>query len=473
MVDGQIVRFLYMKYLEPVTSAAEFAAKLNARVIASLDESSAVAQRVANKLAQRQFGNPWFCGICSFILLSLHALAWNAGSRFDGLDIIASAAAFNPIAFLSDPMRIIDTTLLHASWVHVLTNFMGFAVYGSVIERILGWRCVLAMFVVGSIVSIAASVIFSGTDLRVGASGGVMSFLGVFLFIVAIKPFPLPGTMLGMPMWIFVPLSVLSLGIFVPGVDWVAHTAGVTTGILAGAIMFRGAKQRLIDELLPVRIPTVLFLGCCVLIGAAIIDVSMRVTNLARGGRAATIEQILHSSASSDLITDVAWDELIERRESQSAVPNTIARLRQDHHLSAISRGFLAALLSIRGDADAAFSEQRAALLAVTSDDPARASRYAARLVRFAEEVPTAARMDLIASERCMEEISVQRAAGVPTRLEFVVHTKVGNEQHAANANDREQLSLRAAASTDCRASKSAWRINPDDWNHTVAMFHR
>ena len=93
--------------------------------------------------------------------------------------------------------------------------------------------------------------------------------------------------------------------------------------------------------------------------------------------------------------------------------------------------------------------------------------------LRFAEEVPAAARMDLTATGRCLEEISVQRAAGVPTRLEFFVHTKVGNEQHAANANDREQLSLRAAASTDCRASKSAWRINPDDWNHTVAMFHR
>ena len=174
-----------------------------------------------------------------------------------------------------------------------------------------------------------------------------------------------------------------------------------------------------------------------------------------------------------ELIADAAWEELVERRESQSAVPNTIVRLEKDRELSAVGRGMLAALFSIRGKPRAAFDEQRTALYEVKADDPTRASRYAARLVRFGELQAPSVLLAAPVSEACVEQIIVRRVGEVPVQVEAVVRMWVNEKSQVTSANESEVLSFRTIQSSNCAAEKSIWKINAHDWQRTVALFHR
>ena len=99
--------------------------------------------------------------------------------------------------FSGDLWELLTYALLHGSWLHVLTNALLLVMLGGRIERILGWRPALKILTggvaLGGVFHLLLAPDGAGSEILVGASGGVMAWL---LALTTLSPesrmWPLP-----------------------------------------------------------------------------------------------------------------------------------------------------------------------------------------------------------------------------------------------------------------------------------------
>ncbi|MCB9987739.1 MAG: rhomboid family intramembrane serine protease [Rhodospirillales bacterium] len=129
--------------------------------------------------------------------------------------------------------------LLHGSWAHVLINTVMLAAFGSGMERWIGSRKMLILFVGSSLCAALVHLLFNlgSPEPVIGASGGISGLFGAALLILNQR-----GAMGGpankqrivtlVVVWILI--SVLFGFIGAPGggtVAWIAHIGGFLAGI--------------------------------------------------------------------------------------------------------------------------------------------------------------------------------------------------------------------------------------------------
>lgn len=132
--------------------------------------------------------------------------------------------------------RFLTSIFLHGSFVHLLYNLFALALFGSILEKIIGSKKFLWIFFLSGIFANIISVNFY--PLSLGASGAIYGILGCltvlrpWMFIFA---FGLP-----LPMFIAAILWVAGavLGIFMPGnIGHIAHLSGIVIGFLFGVFL--------------------------------------------------------------------------------------------------------------------------------------------------------------------------------------------------------------------------------------------
>lgn len=137
--------------------------------------------------------------------------------------------------------RFVTAIFLHGDLGHLLYNMFALALFGSILEGLIGERKFLIVFFVSGILANMVSVNFYSSSL--GVSGAVFGIIGA---LILVRPM-LVVWAFGLPMPIFVAGILWAfgdiIGIFMPSnVANVAHLSGMLFGLIMGAL-FRDWKQ--------------------------------------------------------------------------------------------------------------------------------------------------------------------------------------------------------------------------------------
>ncbi len=131
--------------------------------------------------------------------------------------------------------RIVSGGFEHGGLAHIALNMFALWQLGTFVEAMLGPRRMLAIYTVALFGGGIAVVVFSPNDVTVGASGAIFGLFGALLAI---------GVRLGRRgrglIAQVVPILVINL-VFtfaVPFISRAGHIGGLTTGFLAGLVLF-------------------------------------------------------------------------------------------------------------------------------------------------------------------------------------------------------------------------------------------
>lgn len=179
---------------------------------------------------------------------------------------LVSAWAFSPASFLGHPWSghelatLLTSSMLHASWLHLLGNMLYLVVFGPHVENRLGWRGFLALYVSCAAISALAQGLLAPSPAPViGASGAIAGVLGASLVleprakVTALVPF-IFVFFVTIPSVVFIGIwfamqatnafgTVIS-GAGVSGIAWFAHVGGFVAGAMIAAPVAAAQSRR-------------------------------------------------------------------------------------------------------------------------------------------------------------------------------------------------------------------------------------
>lgn len=186
-----------------------------------------------------KFYSLWLCLIC-IIVFVLQLLIPGFTELF----------VLNQLSY-TEIWRFASSIFLHGSLSHLLYNLFALALFGFILEKLIGSNKFLLVFFFSGIIANIISINFYDSSL--GASGAIMGILGC---LAVIKPMMMVWAF-GFPMPMFI-ASILwvtgdvlgALGAFGgSGIGNIAHLSGIAVGSLAGMLLreWRTAKKQLIN----------------------------------------------------------------------------------------------------------------------------------------------------------------------------------------------------------------------------------
>ena len=134
--------------------------------------------------------------------------------------------------------RFVTAIFLHGGLAHLLYNLFALALFGSILEKLIGGKRFLIVFFVTGILANIISVNFYDSSL--GASGAIFGVIGALVWV---RPL-MPVWAFGLPMPLFFAGILWAtgdlIGLFVPSnTANLAHLSGMFFGILFGIIYRR------------------------------------------------------------------------------------------------------------------------------------------------------------------------------------------------------------------------------------------
>ncbi len=174
-------------------------------------------------MARFKFYALWLCLICIGVFI-LQTLIRGFTDMF-----ILDIRTINNFEF----WRLFTSIFLHGGVAHLFYNLFALALFGSILERLIGSRKFLIVFLFSGIFANLVSVNFYSSSL--GASGAIYGILGCLALLR-------PGMMVwafGFPMPMFMAAILWTagsvLGIFIPSnIGYIAHLSGIIAGFLFG-----------------------------------------------------------------------------------------------------------------------------------------------------------------------------------------------------------------------------------------------
>lgn len=159
----------------------------------------------------------------------------------------------NEASFIQ-PWRFITAIFLHGSLGHLIFNLLALALFGLVLESVVGSKKFLRIFFISGVVANLIAVNYYPSSL--GASGAIYGILGALVILrpmMTVWVYNLP-----MPMFIAGIVWVMGgiMGLFYPSdIGHIAHLSGIGIGLIFGLIYrdwsqkLKAGKQRvIIDE---------------------------------------------------------------------------------------------------------------------------------------------------------------------------------------------------------------------------------
>ena len=138
---------------------------------------------------------------------------------------------------------LITAIFLHSGIPHLFYNLFGLALFGSILEHVIGSKRFLILFFISGLAASLVSIPFYARVL--GASGAIFGILGM---LGILKP-KMTVWVYSMPMPMIMALFVWGagdvLGIFVPtGTANIAHLGGLGIGVIAGLFYRRQFREK-------------------------------------------------------------------------------------------------------------------------------------------------------------------------------------------------------------------------------------
>ena len=180
----------------------------------------------------------WLAGICIIIFILQNIIP----GLTDNFMLTSSA--------LTSPWQFLTAIFLHGSITHLFYNLFALILFGFILERIIGSKKFLFLFLVSGI--LANIISFSFYPSSLGASGAIMAIIGT---LAILRPTMIVWTFnLPMPMAIAAIIWIAGsiMGVFGFGdqsVGYIAHLTGLTIGILYGIFLrIRYPQKKIIKE---------------------------------------------------------------------------------------------------------------------------------------------------------------------------------------------------------------------------------
>ncbi len=149
--------------------------------------------------------------------------------------------------------RFVTAIFLHGSTGHLLYNIFALALFGSILEKLIGSKKFLIVFFTAGILANIIAVNFYSSSL--GASGAIFGILGA---LIIIRPLMMIWTY-GIPMPMFVAGILWILGDLVglfyltDNIGHIAHLSGIAIGLIFGIICRKPIPKKprriILDEL--------------------------------------------------------------------------------------------------------------------------------------------------------------------------------------------------------------------------------
>lgn len=147
---------------------------------------------------------------------------------------------------LAEPWMFLTAVFLHADLTHLLYNMFALALFGAILEKIVGGKKFLAIFFAAGLSSSIAAFFFYPASL--GASGAIFGILGALAILRS-----------RMTVWLYVPMPMIIaifvwaaidlLGFFYPsGIANAAHLAGLGAGLVFGFALRKRFGERLPEK---------------------------------------------------------------------------------------------------------------------------------------------------------------------------------------------------------------------------------
>ena len=167
------------------------------------------------------------------------------------INALALPSALNEAA--AAPWSVISYMFVHIDFWHLLVNALWLAWFGSLLERIAGWRWTLADIIAGGLAGavsyLALPLAIAGTEpaILLGASAATLSVISATLVSV-------PDKRIHIPVFGSVSLKVLSavgLGVFIcaslemTAAQTAAHAGGMAAGAFSAFIWKRHSRRKM------------------------------------------------------------------------------------------------------------------------------------------------------------------------------------------------------------------------------------
>lgn len=176
--------------------------------------------------------------VVTWVLLGLIVVVFGlqtlAGGSTDTEALIRMGAKVNPLIAAGEYWRLFTSMFLHIGLMHLAFNGYALLAIGTELERLLGWRRFLVIYLLSGLLGSLASYAF-GSSLSAGASGAIFGLIGALAAF-----FTLHRRQLGR--WgqsrlvniVFLIAVNLFLGFTRPGIDNLAHMGGLVSGLGLG-----------------------------------------------------------------------------------------------------------------------------------------------------------------------------------------------------------------------------------------------
>lgn len=177
----------------------------------------------------------------TFALLIINLTVWLAmtlaGGSTDPDVLIRFGAKANPLIADGQVWRLLASMFLHIGLTHLLFNSYALFVFGIEVERLYGSTRFLTIYLLAGLWGSVASFAL-GPALSAGASGAIFGLLGTMLafFRSNREKFGKWGRQRLLNLVVIAGLN-LALGFTVPGIDNLAHLAGLLSGVALGWVL--------------------------------------------------------------------------------------------------------------------------------------------------------------------------------------------------------------------------------------------
>lgn len=190
---------------------------------------------------------PWLTVTLGVVCVILFALgeAWSDGNL--SLVLYRMGANSGEEVRAGEVWRLVASMFLHGNLEHLAVNMIALAVFGPVLERLLGPQRYLLLYGLSGLGGSLASALLRGPGISVGASGAIWGLMAAGLGL-ALRPRGLlpPLRLAQARRRAIAPLAINLLYSFQSGVDILAHLGG---GIVGFALMATGLITRGVDPL--------------------------------------------------------------------------------------------------------------------------------------------------------------------------------------------------------------------------------
>jgi membrane associated rhomboid family serine protease len=173
----------------------------------------------------------------------LGMLDWrtNADSVLRSIQLVAWGSNFGRLTLGGQWWRLVTSTFLHGSLLHLLFNMVVLWQAGRLAERIFGSLRFSGLYLIAGVAGSLGSVLWNPHVNSVGASGAIFGIVGGLLAFIRRENSGVPPTVVADLRASLLPFLLFNIvaGFLYPHTDNAAHIGGLAGGFLAGFVLAR------------------------------------------------------------------------------------------------------------------------------------------------------------------------------------------------------------------------------------------